>query len=81
MTKEKIMTVVRFQRAVFPPVLGQCALLSGVLGHKDYGDADRLYTRIVTGIYHRGDVIIAGETVYVKLSRKELSSANEDCRE
>ncbi|KOR44993.1 hypothetical protein ADT27_13440 [Xanthomonas oryzae] len=75
------MTVVRFQRAVFEPVLGQCAILSGVLGHPDFGDTDRLYTRKVTGIYHKGLVIVAGDTVYVKLSKGELSSASQNCLE
>ncbi|WEL95570.1 tail length tape-measure protein H [Xanthomonas phage vB_XooS_NR08] len=75
------MTVVRFQRAVFEPLLGQCAILSGVLGHPDFGDTDRLYTRIVTGVYHKGAVIVAGDIVYVRLSKGELSSARQDCRE
>lgn len=75
------MNVVRFQRAVFEPVLGQCAILSGVIGHPEYGDTDRLYTRIVTGVYHKGAVIVAGDTVYVRLTKSELSSSNQNCLE
>ncbi|WQZ00699.1 tail length tape-measure protein H [Xanthomonas phage NP1] len=75
------MNVARFQRAVFEPMLGQCAILSGVIGHPEFGDMDRLFTRAVTGIYHKGLVIVAGDVVYVRLSKSELSSANENCLE
>ncbi|WBK39680.1 hypothetical protein [Xanthomonas phage L522] len=75
------MNAVFFQRAIFPPTLGQCALLEGVIDHPEWGTVDRLYTRLVSSVYRQGNIFIAGDIVYIKLRKSERSCANENCLE